>query len=90
MAVKPVLFHEDADAEYQEAVDWYVVRSPHAASEFAEELSRAVELIAQAPHRWASSHDSRQAINSLALLIGSLSQRPYQKVIKRVSPNRLI
>jgi plasmid stabilization system protein ParE len=57
MAVKRVLFHEDADAEYQEAIDWYVVRSPHAAAEFAEELSRAVELIAQALHRWASSPD---------------------------------
>src|SRR5215469_2097108 len=53
MAAKPVRFHEDADAEYENAFDWYLARSPHAAAEFAAELSRAVELIAQAPRRWA-------------------------------------
>ncbi len=53
MAAKPVRFHEDADAEYEDAFDWYLARSPHAAAEFAAELSRAVELIAQAPRRWA-------------------------------------
>jgi plasmid stabilization system protein ParE len=53
MAAKPVRFHEDADAEYEDAFDWYLARSPHAAGEFAAELSRAVELIAEAPRRWA-------------------------------------
>jgi len=53
MAAKPVRFHEDADAEYENAFDWYLARSPRAAAEFAAELSRAVELIAQAPRRWA-------------------------------------
>jgi plasmid stabilization system protein ParE len=45
MAAKAVRFHEDADAEYEDAFDWYLARSPHAAAEFAAELSRAVELI---------------------------------------------
>ena len=53
MAAKPVRFHEQADAEYEDALDWYLARSPQAATEFAEELTRAVELIAGAPHRWA-------------------------------------
>ena len=53
MAAKPVCFHEHGDAEYQDALDWYLARSPQAATEFAEELTRAVELIAGAPHRWA-------------------------------------
>lgn len=53
MAAKPVRFHEQADAEYEDALDWYLGRSPQAAAEFAEELTRAIELIAGAPHRWA-------------------------------------
>jgi hypothetical protein len=28
MAAKPVRFHEDADAEYENAFDWYLARSP--------------------------------------------------------------
>ena len=54
MAAKPVEFHEDADAEYDHALGWYLERSPSAASDFADELNRAVEMIADAPHRWAS------------------------------------
>lgn len=42
MAAKPVRFHEQADAEYEDALDWYLARSPQAAAEFAEELTRAV------------------------------------------------
>ena len=53
MAAKPVCFHEQADTEYNDALDWYLARSPQAAAEFAEELTRAVELISGAPHRWA-------------------------------------
>ena len=57
MAAKPVYFHEHADAEYEQALDWYLARSPHAASDFADELSRAVEMIAGAP----PTVDSRSA-----------------------------
>ena len=31
---KPVRLHEDVDAEYEDAFDWYLARSPHAAAEF--------------------------------------------------------
>jgi plasmid stabilization system protein ParE len=40
MAAKPVRFHEQADTEYDDALDWYLARSPQAAAEFAEELTR--------------------------------------------------
>src|SRR6516225_4738446 len=63
MAAKPVRFHEDADAECEDAFDWYLARSPHAAAEFAAELSRAVELIARAPRRWASGLRRRHRRN---------------------------
>jgi toxin ParE1/3/4 len=52
MASKQVQFHEDASAEYEAAFDWYYARSEMAASKFAEELSRAIVTIAQAPQRW--------------------------------------
>ena len=61
MAAKPVYFHEHADAEYEQALDWYLARSPHAASGFADELSRAVEMIAGSPQRWtAGLHGTRR------------------------------
>ena len=61
MAAKPVDFHEDADAEYDQTLDWYLERSKRAALDFAEELNRAVEMIRDAPHRWASGlHDTRR------------------------------
>ncbi len=59
MAAKPVRFHEQADTEYDDALDWYFARSPQAAAEFAEELTRAVEFISGTPSlgtrsRWYS------------------------------------
>jgi len=35
MIAKPVRLHEDVDAEYEDAFDWYLARSPHAAAGFA-------------------------------------------------------
>jgi toxin ParE1/3/4 len=52
MVSKEVEFHEEASAEYEAAFDWYFARSEPAASKFAEELSRAIGTITQAPQRW--------------------------------------
>ena len=52
MASKEVEFHEEASSEYEAAFDWYFARSELAASKFTEELSRAINLIAEAPQRW--------------------------------------
>jgi toxin ParE1/3/4 len=54
MAVKPVQFHQEAGAEIQAAVDWYLERSELAAARFAVALSQAVQAISEAPQRWAS------------------------------------
>jgi len=45
-------FHEEAAAEFKEAFRWYFERSTAIAAEFADEVIRAVENIAEAPHRW--------------------------------------
>jgi plasmid stabilization system protein ParE len=61
MASKEVVFHEEASAEYEAAFDWDFARSQLAASKFAEELSRAIDTIAEAPQRWAESfHGTRK------------------------------
>jgi plasmid stabilization system protein ParE len=51
MARKKVEFHEEAIREALAAFEWYFERSGSAASQFAEELGRALERIASAPRR---------------------------------------
>jgi plasmid stabilization system protein ParE len=52
MASKKVEFHEDAALEYEAAVEWYLERSPLAASKFNDAVSHAMDMIVVAPHRW--------------------------------------
>ena len=55
MASKEVEFHESATLEYEAAFDWYLERSERVALRFADELSRAIASIAEAPQRWPTS-----------------------------------
>ncbi|MBS1816644.1 MAG: type II toxin-antitoxin system RelE/ParE family toxin [Acidobacteria bacterium] len=48
-----VEFHPAAFTEAEEAQAWYLERSVLAASAFLQELSRAIQQIRQAPHRYA-------------------------------------
>ena len=52
MASKQIEFHKEAAAEYEAALDWYFERSHLAAQKFADEISQAIESIAQSPQRW--------------------------------------
>lgn len=61
MAVKSVEFHEEANAEFEAAFDWYLARNESAAAKFAGELSEAIDMIAVAPERWPRSlHGTRK------------------------------
>jgi plasmid stabilization system protein ParE len=51
MTPKKIEFHEAASEEYLAAFLWYFERSEAVASRFSRELSRAIELIANAPKR---------------------------------------
>lgn len=51
---KKVEFHESASLEYEAAFEWYLARSKPTAARFADELSRAVSKIAEAPQRWTA------------------------------------
>jgi plasmid stabilization system protein ParE len=61
MASRRVEFHEKASLEYEAALEWYLERSVLAASKFAAALSRAMDMIVDAPDRWpAGSHGTRR------------------------------
>ncbi len=63
MATKNVEFHEEAAREFLAAVDWYLARNELVASRFAQQVTHAVQLIAQAPQRWPSySHGTRRFV----------------------------
>lgn len=54
MASKKIEIHEEAALEYEAALDWYLERSLLAASKFVDALSRSMEMIVGAPHRWTA------------------------------------
>ncbi len=63
MASKKVEIHEEAALESEAAVEWYLERSALAASKFDEALSRPMDMVVEAPHRWsAGSHGTRRFI----------------------------
>ena len=52
MSARSVRYHEGASADVKNAVAWYLRRSPKAASDFVEELDRAIDTICEGPERW--------------------------------------
>lgn len=61
MALKKVEFHEETVREHLAAVDWHLARNESVVIRFAQQVARAVVLIAQVPHRWPSySHHARK------------------------------
>jgi plasmid stabilization system protein ParE len=54
MAPKDVEFHEEAAREYLAAVRWYLSRNQVVATRFAQQVTNAVRLIAEATQRWPS------------------------------------
>src|SRR5688572_22446636 len=46
-------FDDEARKEYDEAIDWYLKRSPRAARKFVDEVDAAIHRIAADPQRFA-------------------------------------
>jgi len=61
MPTKAVRFHQEANAEYDAAFDWYLERNPRAALRFDAEVDRALADIIVSPKRWAAGpHSTRR------------------------------
>ena len=58
MSISSVRYHQGASADVKSAVAWYLRHSPKAASDFVEELDRAVDTIREAPERWPMEKNS--------------------------------
>jgi plasmid stabilization system protein ParE len=52
--VVDVLFHPEAQAEYEAAFSWYQARSPQAAARFEAEMGRVLSLIGSSPDMFPS------------------------------------
>jgi len=63
MATKRLEIHPAALAELKSALAWYLERSRSAATTFAAEVDRAINLIATSPARWpAGEHGTRKIV----------------------------
>jgi toxin ParE1/3/4 len=58
--VANVLFHPEAQAEYDAAVAWYQSRSPRAASRFEAEVERVLGLIDSSPELFPNYDDDHR------------------------------
>lgn len=54
MRLGRVEYFPEASRELEDALEWYLKRSPQAAEAFLREIERAVSLIAGAPGIWAT------------------------------------
>ena len=74
-------FHDEAAAEYDAAFDWYLERNPNVALRFDSEMERALQLICEAPRRWAQgSHSTRRVL---------LRQFPFVLIYRELTPERI-
>lgn len=55
-----LLFHPDAQDEYDGAFAWYQSRSPQAAARFEAEVDRSLGLIKNSPEMFANYDDGRR------------------------------
>lgn len=50
------LFNENAQLEYETSIEWYADRSLKAATNFINEVDRAILLICTYPSRWRNAY----------------------------------
>jgi plasmid stabilization system protein ParE len=60
-----VRYHEAADREFDEAIDFYEFRNAGLGTRFFQQVTAAVTLIAESPERWRTiDEDVRQCLVS--------------------------
>ena len=75
-----VLFHPEAQAEYDAAIAWYQSRSPQAARRFEAEVDRVLGLIASGPETFPNYDDEHR--------FAVLRRFPYS-VVYQVQPGQV-
>jgi plasmid stabilization system protein ParE len=55
--VAKLLLHPEAQAEYQDAIDWYRLPSSQAADQFESEVERVLTVINQSPQMFPKYDD---------------------------------
>ncbi len=75
-----ISFHPDADDEYQTALDWYLARSPKAATGFVRAFERAVDAIRRFPDASPAYDDRHRFV--------VLRRYPY-RLVHRSDPDRV-
>jgi len=78
--VADILFHPEAQAEYDDALAWYQSRSPQAASRFEAEMDRVLQSIGSGPERFPEYDDEHR--------YASLKRFPYSVVYQRSNRGR--
>jgi plasmid stabilization system protein ParE len=78
--VADILFHPEAQAEYDNAVAWYQSRSPQAATRFETEVERVLSLIDTNPAMFPSYDDEHR--------FAVLRRFPYS-VVYQVQPGQV-
>jgi plasmid stabilization system protein ParE len=58
--VANILFHPEAQEEYEEAMAWYLARSPHAATRFESEVERVLASIEANPNMFPQYDDEHR------------------------------
>ncbi len=75
-----ILFHPEAQAEYDAAIAWYQSRSPRTASRFEAEMNRVLGLIGTSPDVFPSYDDEHR--------FAVLRRFPYS-VVYQVQPGHV-
>jgi plasmid stabilization system protein ParE len=78
--VANVLFHPEAQAEYDAAIAWYQARSPQAASRFEAEAEHILSLIQTSPEMFPSYDDDHR--------FAVLKRLPYS-IVYQVQPGQI-
>jgi plasmid stabilization system protein ParE len=78
--VADVVFHPEAQAEYDAARAWYQARSPRAAARFEAEMERILGLIGASPDMFSPYDDEHR--------FAVLRRYPYT-VVYQVQPDRV-
>lgn len=76
MGAKAFRFHPAAEAELEEAAEWYEASKEGLGRAFIADVRRRIETIVEAPERWALKHGTRRVL---------LARFPYAIVYREVS-----